>query len=393
MRAWVQYLAVGFGVVAALAFGAGCGGVDQSRQGASAYRAQEQRLKSTIGREPGNGSALRDLGEIYLRTGRPAKAYETLKDAYARTPKDPKTLFYLGLAAESVGKRSSAQELYRRYRQVSDSSAYRVWMRGRSLWLTHEATRRTIRSRLAEEDVRRRPVADRTVAVLPFACRSAHLSGPNGRPFGETVDATDIGQGLAAVVTHDLKHIRGIRPVAGVKVRALLQEVAPEQTAVSDPASVSHVGRLLGAGHIVGGECGRTDDGRLRLSITVAKTTGGVLSGIADRHGAPTDLFQLQNGLTLQIATAIGATLTPDERTAVADVPTEQLEAFQAYGQGLLAQTRNHFDDAVAHFRRAQSFDPVFEASTRALEQARALSKASGSWKKVLHRTEDIRSE
>lgn len=393
MRAWVQCLAVGFGVVAALAFGAGCGGVDQSRQGTAAYRAQEQRLKSTIGREPGNGAALRDLGEIYLRTGRPAKAYETLKDAYARTPQDPKTLFYLGLAAESVGKRSSAQDLYRRYRQVPDSSAYRIWMRGRSLWLKQEATRRTIRHRLAEEDIRRRPVADRTVAVLPFACRSARLSGPNDHLFGETVDETDIGQGLAAVVTQDLKQIRGIRPVAGGRVRALLQEMAPEQTAVSDPASVSHVGRLLGAGHIVGGECERTDDGRLRLSMTVAKTTGGVLSEIGDRHGAPTDLFRLQNGLTLQVATTIGATLTPDERTAVADVPTDKLEAFQAYGQGLLAQTRTHFDDAVAHFRRAQSLDPVFEASTRALERARALRKASGSWKNILHRTEDIRSE
>jgi TolB-like protein len=380
-------------VVAVLVVGAGCGGVDRSRHDASAYRAQEQRLKSTIGQEPGNGSALRDLGEIYLRTGRPAKAYGTLKDAYARMPEDPKTLFYLGLAAESVGKRSSAQELYRRYRQVPDSSVYRPWMRGRSLWLTQEAIRRTTRESLAEGAVRRRPVADRTVAVLPFACRSARLSGQEHHLFSETVDETDIGQGLAAVVAHDLKHIRGIRPVSGVKVRALLQEVAPEQTGVSDPASVSHVGRLLGAGHLVGGECGRTDDGRLRLSMTVAKTAGGVLSGIADRHGAPTDLFQLQNGLTLQVATAIGATLTPDERTAVADVPTEQLEAFQAYGQGLFEQSRNHFDDAVAHFRRAQSLDPVFEASTRALREARALSKASGSWKRVLQRTEDIRPE
>ena len=393
MRAWVQFVAIGVGVVAVLAVGAGCGSVDRSRQDTSAYRAQEQRLKSTIGQEPGNGSALRDLGEIYLRTGRLSKAYGTLKDAYARTPEDPKTLFYLGLAAESVGKRSSAQELYRRYRQVPDSSVYRPWMRGRSLWLTQEAIRRTTRESLAEGTVRRRPVADRTVAVLPFACRSAGLSDPNDHLFGETVDEADIGQGLAAVVAHDLKQIRGIRPVPGGKVRALLQEVAPEQTAVSDPASVPHVGRLLGAGHIVGGECGRTDDGRLRLSMTVAKTTGGVLSGIGDRHGAPTDLFRLQSGLTVEIATAIGATLTSDERTAVADTPTDHLGAFQAYGRGLLAQSRNRFDAALTHFRRAQSLDPVFDASRRTLEQARALDKASGSWKSVLHRTQDIRPE
>jgi len=392
MRVWLQTILVGLGVVAALGVGAGCGGADLSRHGGAAYQEQVQRLKSEIAQDPGDAPALRELGETYLRAGRPARAYETLKDAFARTPGDPETRFYLALAAESVGKRSSARDLYGQYHQVADSSPFRLWMQGRSLWLSQQQVREDIRSTLAQDDVRQRPVAMRTVAVLPMACRSSRLSG-GSKVFGRSAATADIGWGLAAVIVNDLEQVRGIRPVPLQKVQGLLREVAPRRVSVADPASVPHAGRLLGAGHVVGGRCERTGAGSLQVSLQVTRTTGGAFGGVTNRQGSISSLFHLQGALVVDLATQIGATLTPEERTAVAQIPTEHLGAFQAYGSGLVAETRERYDDATTHFRRAHRLDSSFTAPERALNRVRALEKAAGPWKQVLPRTAAITAD
>jgi tetratricopeptide (TPR) repeat protein len=367
--------------------GTGCGTTDNAQQ-QPVDPERIDRLKARIAQDPGDGAALRDLGEMYLRAGRFVEGYETLKDAFARIPEDPKTRFYLGLAAESVGKRGSARDLFRRYADAPDASPYRRLMRGRSLWLERAAFRRHVRGILAGDGWRERPVARRTVAVLPFACGSApSRSGASSAASSETgLLAPALGRGAAALLARNLQVVRGLRVVEPARVRLLLRETGRQRAAPSDPASVPYVGPLLGAGPVVGGRC-RSLDGEMSLRVRVRTSTRSRLSGIADRQGPPDRLASLLSRVAIDIATAIGASLTPAERDAINRTSAVRLAAIRAYGRGLTAEDRGHFDRAVSQYRRARSLDPSLQAPDRALERARSLRRAAGSWKAVLRRT------
>ncbi len=71
-------------------------------------------LEQQAARAPNDAKPLRDLGVIYLRTNDFTKANELLQLAFSRDPDDPKTLFHLGLANETLGRHETALRFYER---------------------------------------------------------------------------------------------------------------------------------------------------------------------------------------------------------------------------------------------------------------------------------------
>jgi tetratricopeptide (TPR) repeat protein len=335
----------------------------------AAYEDQVGRLQARLSERPDDAKALRDLGAIYMRTQRPARAYDALKKAFSYQPNDPKTLFYLGLASESVGKRQAALRMFKKYGEVSPASDYRTLMEGRYEWLVRTQVKEDMRDLLARErEIADQQVSERVVAVLPLEFQ------------GADEQYKPLGRGLAAMVTTDLANVSRLKIVERIRLQALLDELELAQTEYVDASTAPRVGRMLGAGRLVGGSYYVTTDERLRMDVTLASIGSSVqFPDIDGESGQLRDLFRLQKQLVFRIIDGLDVQLTPRERAKIEEVPTENLQAFLAYCRGLEDEDRGDFGAAERHYGRSQTLDPGFEAPRQRKSKMEGLSAAGGS--------------
>lgn len=357
-------------LVGCVALSTGCSGAPEVSLDAdpSEFEDEVRALQARVSENPKDAEALRDLGAIYMRTGRASRGYDRLKKAFARDPNDPKTLYFLGLASEQVGKREAALEVFKRFERVPESSDYRALMEGRYEWLVRKQAESDIKAMLARESELSDAVSPRVVAVLPLQHQ------------GSQDKYAPLGRGLAEMMISDLTKIDRLRLVERIRLQALLDELKLAQSDYVDPSTAPRVGRLLGAGRLVTGSYIVTSDDRLRVDATLAEIDSEVrFPNVGTRFGPLSDLFELQNELTLRVVDALGVELTPQERESLDDVPTRDLQAFLAYSQGLQDEDRGHFGAAARHYRRAAEIDPSFQAPAVRQRKAQGLNAAGGS--------------
>lgn len=367
-RTWV------LSIVVVVAVGlVGCGGPSVTMdQDPSAFEEEEGQLEERLSDNPDDAEALRDLGSIYLRTNRPSQAYDALKKAYSQRSDDPKVLFYLGLASEEVGRRQAALKLFGRYGEVPEDSKYRTLMEGRYEWLERQQAERDAREMIAQEEQRPgeeiRDVSADVVAVVPMQYR------------GGNDQYQPLGRGLAEMFTTDLSNVGRIKVVERVRLQALLDELELGQSEYVDQSTAPRVGRLLGAGRVVGGSYLVTDADELRLQVTLANVaTGEQIPQLENERASLDDLFDLQTRVTFSIVDQLGVELTAQERAAIQEVPTQDLQAFLAYSRGLMEEDRGNFGAAAQHFQRAQQIDPNFERAAEQGAKVRSMQQGGGS--------------
>jgi tetratricopeptide (TPR) repeat protein len=128
--------------------------------------------------------------------------------------------------------------------------------------------------------------------------------------------------------------------------------------------SLKEIAQQLGVASIVEGSVRRSGD-HIRVSVQLidAATDRHVWSQTYDRTMA--DSLALQGELAIEIANAIGATLSPQEKARVEATPTTNTAAYQAYLRGRALLTAITVDDsnvieAPRLFEEAVTLDPDF---------------------------------
>jgi TolB-like protein/cytochrome c-type biogenesis protein CcmH/NrfG len=92
-----------------------------------------------------------------------------------------------------------------------------------------------------------------------------------------------------------------------------------------------------------------------------------------DRQLSAQNIFAIQSEIARAIAAALKATLSKDEEARLDLVPTESLEAYDAYTSGLASMYAHRIDDydlAVANFLLATELDPGFASAWAGLCRA-----------------------
>jgi TolB-like protein len=352
--------------------------MDQDR---SAFEEEENKLEKRLENHPEDGEALRDLGSIYLRTDRPSQAYDALKKAYSRRPDDPKVLFYLGLASEKVGRREAALDLFRKFDEVPADSKYRTLMEGRYQWLARKQAERQVQQLIAQEKTQEEVEGDvdpSTVAVVPMEYQ------------GGEDKYQPLGRGLAEMFTTDLANVGRLKVVERVRLQAILNELKLSRSEYVDQSTAPRVGKLLGAGRVVGGSYIVTEQEELRLQVTLADVATGERIPQLDRQKAGLDeMFDLQKEVTFSIIDQLGVELTPQEKASIQEVPTQNIQAFLAYSRGLMEEDRGNFAAASQYYRQAQQIDPNFEQAAQRSQDAQSVEQAGGSEEQALSSAED----
>ena len=341
------------------------------------YEQQVRRLNERLIADPSDAEALRELGVIYMRTNQFAQANDYLQKAFARDNDDPKTLFYLGLASEMVGKPDTALRLYSQYPDVSRFSPYRRLLQGRHHWLTRKQLRDEMQALVAEIDAAAGS-DQRIVAVYPFIYR------------GDDERFAPLSRGLAEMLTSDLANIGSIRVVERVRLQTLLDELKLVRNEAFDPTTTSRVGRLLGAGRIVGGQYSVPGGKNLNLDVGIFETETGTVPELETRADALRNLFQFEKALVFDLIDRMELQLSPEEREKIETVPTQNLQAFLAYSRGLSEEDDGNFGAAMRHYRQAVQLDPDFEIAAQRAEEVGNAGAVEGTAEEVIAASEGL---
>ena len=184
------------------------------------------------------------------------------------------------------------------------------------------------------------PARQKSVAVLYFE----NQSGAKEDEY--------LRDGITEDIITELSKIRGLNTFSRPTVLAFRDK----------PVTPAQIGEQLGAAYVLTGTLRRAG-ARLRISAQLVDTHTDfpLWSERFDREMK--DVFEVQDEMARKIAEALRVTLSPQELEALADKPTENLQAYDLYLRGkryARRLTRQDVEFALQMFENAVALDPSF---------------------------------
>jgi tetratricopeptide (TPR) repeat protein len=223
-------------------------------------------------------------------------------------------------------------------------------------------------------------VVDPVTTVRGQQQRLSALTDPNtGKLYYEgRIDGLLGARFSAAVLAFQRANLLEADGVAGTRTQITLERVwqaqkppgaqdpSPEMASAFDPRTTPRLARLLGARRIARGTVvaggGSGLEARAEIEDVVAPRLEGLLA-TEPITGELTDLLRLEKELALSLLRLLGVTLTPEERRALEEQETGDVEAFLAFCRGLDLEDRGRNVEAIAAYREAAARDPGLEAA------------------------------
>ncbi|MFQ5865025.1 MAG: CsgG/HfaB family protein [bacterium] len=345
----------------------------------SEYRGEIYKLEAKLKVNPEDAEALRDLGVIYFETAQYPLAKDYLQKAYVQNPEDPKTMFYLGMTLEFRNENQEALKIHERYIEVSRLSPYRRLMEGRYRRLSRDFIRQEIRTLLQQEQqLSEDRMAPKTIAVFPLTYQ------------GKAKKFAVLGRGLSEMIIIDLGQVRELNLLERIRLQTLLQELELAQTEIVDKQSAPRVGKLLGAGRIIAGSFNVLKKSQLQVDVLSWDIINRNFPDAVSQIDALENLFKMEKELVFDVIEKIGIELTPQERERIQRIPTQNMQAFLAYCNGLEKEDAGQFEAAVKFYQQALKLDPNFKPAQIKAEAAESSSQAGGSSDEVLEQIAKI---
>ncbi len=195
--------------------------------------------------------------------------------------------------------------------------------------------------------------ANKSVAVLYFE----NQSGAKEDEY--------LRDGITEDVITELSKIKGLNTFSRPTVLAFRDK----------PVTPAQIGQQLGAAYVLTGTL-RRSGARLRINAQLVdtRTDFPLWSERFDREMK--DVFEVQDEMARKIAEALRITLSPQELEALADKPTENLQAYDLYLRGkryARRLTRQDIEFALQMFENAVVLDPSFALAYAACANACAM--------------------
>ncbi|HSE15772.1 MAG TPA: winged helix-turn-helix domain-containing protein [Pyrinomonadaceae bacterium] len=151
------------------------------------------------------------------------------------------------------------------------------------------------------------------------------------------------------------------------------------------------VGRRLQVDAILDGSFQR-DDKRLRVRVRLLRVADGQQIWVGTFDEIETDIFKLQDAISLEAASALALNLNKPQRELILKRYTENTEAYQAYLRGAYLLSKSGFDSknidlALAEYERALQLDPSYALAHTGLANAyaRRANSSSGDNRRQLY--------
>jgi len=192
-------------------------------------------------------------------------------------------------------------------------------------------------------------VSDQSIAVLPFANRSA---------------ASENAEFFAAGVHDELLTL--LSKLGGIKV---ISRTSVEN--LDDGLSIPEIGTLLGVATVLEGQVQRAGDSlRINVQLIRAAQEDHLWATTYDRDLTAGNVFQVQSEIARTIADSLHAELSEDDEAILNTVPTENTEALRLYMLGRQLIQRSSFESmkqAESYLEEALALDPKYAEAWVAL--------------------------
>jgi len=185
-------------------------------------------------------------------------------------------------------------------------------------------------------------IDDKSVAVLPFANRSARD------------DDAFFVDGIHDDILTQLARLGSLTVISRTSVEKFR----------GTSQSMKEIGAVLGVKNILEGGVQRAGD-RVRINVQLidVATDTHLWADIYDRELSTANIFAIQSEISTAIAEALQAALSPEEQTLLAEQQTQNMAALEAYFLGQQAKTKRtaaSMLDAEEHYKRAIALDPDY---------------------------------
>jgi serine/threonine protein kinase len=184
---------------------------------------------------------------------------------------------------------------------------------------------------------------EKSIAVLPFKLIGAREADDTGDEY--------LGVGLADALITRLSGVRRfvVRPTSSVL----------RFSEMGDPL---HAGKELAVEYVVDGHIRRVGD-TLRVTVQLSEIEEGATRWAGRFDQKFTDVLQLEDAISAQIASALIPQLTGEEQQQLAKRGTDIPEAYNAYMLGRYhwhSLTETGFAKAIKNYQRAIERDPAY---------------------------------
>jgi TolB-like protein/Tfp pilus assembly protein PilF len=184
-------------------------------------------------------------------------------------------------------------------------------------------------------------ISSKSIAVLPFTS------------IDRTEESEIFGDGIHDDILTQIAKIRDLKVIARTSV---LRYRNTEK-------SIKEIAQELGVGTILEGSVRRSGNQiRVIAQLNDAVTEEHLWAETYDRDYA--DIFAIQSDVAHKIAGALQATLTLEEKQAIEEIPTDNLEAYEFYQQGKIIHKKGYTlelkEAAMAMFEKAVELDSDF---------------------------------
>jgi TolB-like protein len=193
----------------------------------------------------------------------------------------------------------------------------------------------------------------RAIAVIPFVNRSE-----------ASENAEFLADGLHDELLTRLAKVADLRVISRTSVMQYRNTTK----------NVLQIGEELGVGSILEGGVQRSGNTvRINMQLIDARTDEHLWAEIYDSELNAANVFAIQSKISSEIVEALQAKLSPAEQQRISAVPTENMEALEAYfsaKQMLETRSPESLLAAIEEFHKATVFDPDFSLAWAGLAEA-----------------------
>lgn len=226
-----------------------------------------------------------------------------------------------------------------------------------------EWARQTVKSEKAMEG----PTSPNTLAVLYFQNRS-------GRE-----ELTPLQKGLSLMLITDLSIIKDLQVVERARLQALMEEMGLGVSGLAEQSTAPRVGRLLGAGRLVGGDIEAAQQERLRARSRLVDVPSTSIMGQPESEGSLEELFRIEKDLLFDIVKLLKIEVPPEVEKKLRKPCSTRKDALFALFTGVDASDKGEYEKAAESYRKALDLDTNICVAGSALTELQNLGLISGS--------------
>ncbi len=293
--------------------------------------------------------AMTGVGVVYWNLKKYESAEKIFERVLVKTPSYGKALFHLGLTYEAMGRDLDAIDTYSKYHTVNMLDPYRHVMVARYDYLLESWVEESISLRIKNDVIfEDSNLNAKDVAVIYFLNLS---DDPQWRA---------LQTGLCDLITKDLKQIKAFNVAPRKNVDAVFNElrILPEQ--IMDDEIAVRVARILNARVLIRGSFMISDDYQVTLDVEFYDTVKPYQSKRENFEGSFNNLFQMEKQIILRLAEHNDINITPEEREKVLAIPTDNMDAFLQFSQGLFYRESGEIGKSQYFFANALTLDNEF---------------------------------